>query len=204
MLTRLGVTCMEFRQVKEEVRILGVDDARFDRNRDEWTRLIGVIHRGGKWIEGCLQIPIRVDGDDVTKQLTEMVKTSSHYEQLRVIMTSDTIFGGVNVLNIHQVFQNTGLPVIAISETKPNMTRVKKALQRLDYNSWEQKLAILEESGPIHSVRTHAGRASIYLQCAGLPFEQVIELVQRTATRSRIPEPVRVAHIIASSFVSDP
>ncbi len=195
---------MELRQIKEEVRILGVDDARFTRNRDKWTRLIGVIHRGGKWIEGCLQIPIRVDGDDVTEQLTEMVKTSSHYGQLRVIMTSDTIFGGVNVLNIHQLFQNTGLPVIAISETKPDMARVEKALQRLDYDSWKPKLAILEESGPIHSVRTRSGRASIYLQWAGLPFEQVVELVQKTATRSRIPEPVRVAHMIASSFVSDP
>lgn len=195
---------MEIRTVKREIRILGVDDARFQRGRDEWTRLIGVVYRGGEWMEGCMQVPIRVDGDDATERLAEMVKSSSHYGQLRVIMTRDTIVGGANVLNLPTLFQETGLPVIAVSDSKPDMTRVKKAFKRIHPDSWKNKYDSLEKSGPIQAVESRPGRAMVYVQWAGLTFEQTVELVQKTATRSRIPEPIRVADLIASSFMPNP
>ena len=194
---------MEIRQIKREIRILGVDDARFERGRDTWTRLVGVVFRGGEWMEGCVQVPIRVDGEDVTSRLIDMIKTSSHYGQLRVIMTRDTIFGGVNVLDLAGVVEATKLPVIAVSDSKPDMERVKKALQLIDPETWEEKLRTLTVSGPIREVESRAGRSPVYLQWAGLPFEQAAEVVQKTATHSRIPEPIRVAHLIASSFVPD-
>ncbi|MHA2405709.1 MAG: endonuclease dU [Candidatus Hermodarchaeia archaeon] len=194
---------MEIRQVKREIRILGVDDARFERGRDQWTRLVGVVFRGGEWMEGCVQVPIQVDGDDVTTRLIDMVKTSSHYGQLRLIMTRDTIFGGVNVLDLPGLVEATKLPVIAVSDSKPDMSRVKKALRQIDPDAWEEKLSMLTESGPIREVESRAGRSPVYLQWAGLPFEQAVEVVQKTATHSRIPEPIRVAHLFASSFVPE-
>jgi endonuclease V-like protein UPF0215 family len=194
---------MEIRQVKREIRILGVDDARFKRGRDEWTRLVGVVYRGGEWMEGCIQVPIRVDGEDVTSQLTQMVKNSTHYGQLRIIMTRDTIFGGVNVLDLPQLFATTQLPVIAVSDSRPDMARVKKAFQKIDSTGWKDKLATLSEAGPIRKVESRPGRAPVYLQWEGLPFEQAAEVVQMTAVHSRIPEPIRVAHLFASSFVPD-
>ncbi len=195
---------MPLQHVKDELRILGVDDARFKRGRDKWTRLVGVVHRGGLWIEGCLQTPILVDGDDVTAQLARMVKESSHYGQLRVIMTSDTIFAGTNILDLPQLAKSTELPVIAVSDSEPSMERVKRALQHHCPKTWNKKLAVLERCGPIQEVASIPGRAPVFLQWAGLPFEKAVEVVKLAATRSRIPEPVRVAHMIASSFVPNP
>jgi endonuclease V-like protein UPF0215 family len=195
---------MKIRQIKEEIRILGIDDARFRRGFDEWTRLIGVVFRGGKWMEGCMQTPIHVDGDDATEQLVNMVNDSPHHGQLRVIMTADTIVAGVNVINLSEVAERTGLPVIAISDSQPDMDRVTKAFQRICPDQWEEKLTILSAAGPIRAIKSHGDRVPVYVQWAGLPLKQAKELVQKTATHSRLPEPVRVAHLIASSFVSDP
>jgi endonuclease V-like protein UPF0215 family len=149
-------------------------------------------------------VPIRIDGDDATTQLTQMIRGSSHYAQLRVIMTCDTIFGGVNVLDLPAVTTNTGLPVIAVSDSEPDMGKVAQAFRRLCPDRWQQKLAMLERCAPIKAVESRRGRVPVHLQWAGLPFEQAVELVQKTATRSRIPEPVRVAHLIARSFVPNP
>ena len=195
---------VSIRQVKREIRIVGVDDARFDRTHDKWTRLVGVIYRGGLAMEGCLQVPIQVDGDDVTVQLVQMIKASAHFGQLRVIMTRDTIFAGVNVLDLEELVKLTELPVIAVSDSKPDMTRVKRALQRFSPNNWEAKFRILEKNGPIHQTNAGPRQASIFLQWTGLPKAQAIELVHISATRSRIPEPLRVAHLIATSFVPNP
>jgi endonuclease V-like protein UPF0215 family len=192
---------LEIRQIKSEIRILGVDDARFERSRDEWTRLVGLVFRGADWIEGCIQTPIRVDGDDVTKRLADMVRESSHYGQLRVIMTRDTIFGGINVLDLPRLVEVSQLPVIAVSDSKPDMKQVKNAFQKIDPNGWRKRFARLSDAGPIKEVESRPGRAPVYLQWEGISFDQAVELVQKVATRSRIPEPLRVAHLIASSFV---
>jgi endonuclease V-like protein UPF0215 family len=133
-----------------------------------------------------------------------MVKSSSHYGQLRVIMTRDSIVGGANVLSLPTLFQETGLPVIAVSDSKPDMVRVKKAFKRIHPDSWESKYDLLEKSGPIQTVESRPGRAKVFVQWAGLTFKQMVELVRKTATRSRIPEPIRVADLIASSFVPNP
>lgn len=199
-----GCIPVPIRQVKSEIRILGVDDARFKRGHDEWTRLVGVVMRGGQWIEGCLQVPIRVDGDDATTQLARMIRESSHYEQLRVIMTCDTIFGGVNVLDLPMVAESTDLPVVAVSDSEPDMARVAEAFRRLSPDRWQEKLATLERCGPIKTAESRRGRAPVFLQWAGLPFEQAVALVQKTATRSRIPEPIRIAHLVARSFLPNP
>ncbi len=194
---------MELRKIKREIRILGVDDARFTRGKDSWTRLVGVIFRGGDYMEGCVQVPIRVDGHDVTAQLIKMIKSSPHYGQVRLIMTRDTIFGGVNILHLRELFEGTDLPVIAVSDSKPNMPQVKKALRQIDPSGWEQRFTALQASGPIREVESRTGRVPVYMQWKGLPLKQAVEVIQKTSTRSRIPEPIRVAHLIASSFVPD-
>lgn len=195
---------LRIRHVKKEIRILGVDDARFTRGVDKWTRVVGVIHRGGDWVEGILQIPILVDGDDVTDQLAKMVLESGHYKQLRVIMTRDTIFGGVNVLDLLTLTKKTKLPVIAVSDSKPDMKRVEEAMKTYSPNHWQRKCEILKQNGPILEVESRKGKAAVYLQWSGLPFDQVKKIVQQTTKRSRIPEPLRLAHLFASSFVHNP
>ena len=42
-----------------------------------------------------------------------------------------------------------------------------------------------------------------FLEAALQFIEQAADVVRKTATRSRIPEPIRVAHLVASSFVPD-
>jgi endonuclease V-like protein UPF0215 family len=145
-----------------------------------------------------------VDGDDATSRLAGMVKDSSHYGQLRILMTGDTIFAGTNVVDLPALAELTQLPVIAVSDSEPDMTRVEQALKHYSPKTWKDKLAALDRCGPIKEVESRPGRAPVFLQWAGLPFEKAVEVVRLAATRSRIPEPIRVAHIIASSFVPNP
>ena len=46
------------------------------------------------------------------------------------------------------------------------------------------------------------GSESIYIQFHGIKIEDAIEIVKLSITRSSIPEPIRVAHIIAAGIVT--
>src|SRR3990167_2919872 len=100
-----------FRHIKKELRILGIDDGPF-KSGDRNTILVGTVFRSGFWLDGVLSTKIKVDGNDSTKKIIEMVNRSRHKAQLRVIMLDGLTFGGMNFADIRAINKKTGLPVI--------------------------------------------------------------------------------------------
>jgi len=65
--------------IKREIRILGIDDGYFDRNKDKYTIIVGVIMRGSLQIDGVLSNKIEIDGFDINDRIIEMIKRTKHY-----------------------------------------------------------------------------------------------------------------------------
>jgi len=190
-----------FWEIKEEVRILGVDDGPFTFGRPGKALLVGTIFRGGLWLEGVLTTQINVDGDDATEQLVRMISKSRHKGQVRVAMTDGLTFGGFNVIDARAVFERTGLPLISVTRSKPDMQAIGEALKRLP--NYEDRLSRIDRAGPPkeHRYAQGRGRARIYFQAFGIGDEDAHAILDISSTRSLMPEPVRVAHIIASGVV---
>jgi len=188
---------VKFWQVKSEIRVLGIDDG--PPMRKGRVPLIGVVFRGSRWVEGVLKTEITYDGTDVTEKLVEMVKNSRQRGQIRVIMTDGVTFGGFNILDIKRVFEELGFPLIAISRTKPNMRDILKALKNLP--DWRERWALIKKVGKIYEMKTKKRKSPIYIQPVGLKLTDAKQIIELTRGRSAIPEPVRVAHMIATAFV---
>ena len=52
--------------MKKEIRILGIDDAPFDKFNDKESLIIGTLFRGGSSIDGIMSTKATVDGIDST------------------------------------------------------------------------------------------------------------------------------------------
>lgn len=178
---------------------MGIDDGSFEPHTKGKTWLVGAVLRGGHWIDGVLTDRIEIDGIDATPTLIEMINRSRHKDQLRVIMTSGITFAGFNVLDVNEVFENTGLPVIVVSKKNPDLPAVKSALQ--NFSDWRERWKILCSAGEISSIEPEefGGRGGpIYIQTAGIRRSDAKEVIRTTVTRGSIPEPLRVAHLIAT------
>ena len=64
--------------LKPEIRILGIDDSPFSKT-DGTALVVGVIFRGGNFLDGVLSCRVAVDGNDATEKLTGMIRGSRHY-----------------------------------------------------------------------------------------------------------------------------
>lgn len=191
----------DFGKIKSEIRTIGFDDGSFESNSDDRTCLVGVVMRGGDWIDGVLVDDVEIDGKDVTSTIIEMIENSRHKEQLRVILTSGITFGGFNVLDIDKVYEETGLPIIVISRDRPDMESVKKALKNLP--DWEERWEKLVSAGdifPVERVGSENKKSTVFIQFRGMSLEDAEELVRLVSTRSSIPEPIRLAHLIATAI----
>jgi len=160
--------------------------------------VVGVVFRGGYWLDGFMKTEIEVDGFDATSKIASMILESPHYEQLRVVMLDGVTFAGFNVVDITLLSEELQLPIIAVTREKPDMDEVRKALEKLpNFNlRWE----ILTKTGDAIEVKNYRPGCVAYIQIAGIELKDAVEVIKKTATRSCLPEALRVAHIIASGF----
>ncbi len=184
--------------VKKEIRILGIDDAPFDKFKDKEVLIVGTIYRGGDWPDGVISTKISVDGDDATDKLTEMIKKTKHRDQLQIVMLDGIAFGGFNVVDIRKLHEKTKLPIITIMRSMPNFARIEKAIRNVPNHA--KKLQLIKKAGKINEVNIKEN--PIFFQSVGLRFDKVVAILKISCTRALIPEPIRVAHLIASGVVT--
>lgn len=189
---------VKFRSIKPEIRVLGVDDGDFVPHTKGLVDVVGVVYRGGYWLEGVMRTEIEVDGMDSTEKIADMIKNSPHYDQLRVVVLDGITFAGFNVVDIKEFFKRVRLPTIAIVREKPNLKEIREALRNLPEH--EKRWKIIKNTGKIIKVQKRKAEEAIYMQIAGISEEDAKKIVRNTSTRSNVPEALRVAHIIASGL----
>lgn len=175
--------------MKPEIRILGIDDAPFDKFKGGKTKLIGAFFRGGRLLDGILATEITIDGNDATDKIIEMVKKSKFYTQIRAILLNGIAVGGFNVIDIKKLNKKTRIPVIIVIRNYPDLERIKEVLIKLKKKS---KIKFLENAGKIYKINR------IYVQFAGTTLKKAGEILQISTIHAYVPEPLRVAHLIAS------
>jgi len=188
----------KFRIIKPEIRIVGVDDGVFVPHSKGLADVVGVVFRGGYWLDGIMKTEVMVDGMDATENIAEMIKTSPHYDQIRVIMLNGITFAGFNVVDIEKLSVLTGLAVIAVTREKPDFDDIRKALKNLPEG--EKRWRVIENAQRLICVRTRQDEEPVYMQIAGISREDAERVVKEASTRSNVPEPLRVAHIVASGL----
>jgi len=179
--------------MKQQIRLLGIDDSPFTFN-DEYANVIGVVMRGGSYLEGVLRDQVSVDGDDATSICKEMIKNTRHNKQLRAILLDGVALGGFNVVDIEEIYKTTKIPVITVTRDKPDFEKIKKALQKT-FKDWEDRWNLISK-GEMHKLETKHN--PIFVKCVGLSINETKEIIKLSTIRGVVPEPIRVAHLIAS------
>ncbi|MCJ7574020.1 DUF99 family protein [Candidatus Bathyarchaeota archaeon] len=99
---------IRIRQVKKEIRVLGVAAAGHDGS----TRVVGVVFRGARWLDGVLYATSK--DADLTRTIVEMINGSPHRKQVRVMMfQAEMIPKGVKIDTI-KISSETSKPVIIL------------------------------------------------------------------------------------------
>jgi len=181
--------------MKKQIRILGIDDAPFSFS-EKYSTVIGVVMRGGEYLEGVLRSQVAIDGTEATDVCTQLVLGSRHRTQLKVIMLDGVCLGGFNVVDIEVLSESTGVPVITVTRDKPDFTKIKKALQK-HFVDWKDRWNVLHK-GRLQKISTKHN--PIFIKYRGLSLEEVKEIINISTIRGVIPEPIRVAHLIASGI----
>ncbi len=176
--------------------MLGIDDGKFTPHTKGRVIVVGVVFRGGYSVDGVMHTTIAIDGLDATEQFASMINGSPHRKQLRLIMLNGVTFAGFNMVDIKKLNAATKLPVLVLTHKKPDLDTIHEALKNLPDS--EERWRIILAAGEIHEVVNRGTK--IYLELAGISLSEAQKIIKLTSIRSCLPEPLRVAHLIASGI----
>ena len=112
-------------------------------------------------------------------------------------MLDGITFAGFNTVDIKEIYEKTKLPVIVVNRKEPNFKSFISVLKKMP--NAEKRLKCVENAGPVYWVNVKDKR--ICFQCYGMEKEDASKVIKESSTMSLIPEPLRVAHLIATGFV---
>ncbi|MFH1641469.1 MAG: DUF99 family protein [Nanoarchaeota archaeon] len=177
--------------MKKEIRVLGVDDSPFAKYSKKNTLVIGTVYRGGEWLDGIISTKVRIDGNNATSKLIEMINNTKFKPQLQCIFLDGIAFGGFNVIDITELNKKTRIPVVVVIRKKPDIDNIKQVLIKINKKN---KIMLIDKAGEPVKI------GKIFVQFKGMSLDQVKNVLKITCTRSLIPEPIRTAHLIAQGI----
>jgi len=181
--------------LKAHLRVLGIDDSPFAFSGDR-VRVVGVLMRVPDYVEGVMLTECTVDGTDADQALVGLINRSRFKEQIRLAIVDGAALGGFNVVDISKVHDQTGLAVATVTREPPDFGSMEQALRK-HFDDWESRLKVIKRH-PLFRVST--GHKPLYASVAGMDENSAKGLIQASVVRGAVPEPVRIAHLIASAL----
>jgi uncharacterized protein len=167
--------------------VIGFDDAPFERGASGKVALVGTVCSGTR-LDIVVRGHVEQDGSDATRVMAGLVKEKKLVHVRGVLIQGITV-AGFNIVDINALAEELGMPVLVVMRRRPKMQQFLAALAKVE--NADLKRGVLEQAGPIEAC------GKLWVHRAGLSLEEGRELIERTTLHGAIPEPLRLAHIIA-------
>jgi endonuclease V-like protein UPF0215 family len=164
---------------------------------------------------------VRRDGANSTRAMIGLVRRSQFGAGLQAVLLQGIAVAGFNVVDVHALRDALRIPVLVVARRRPDMAAVHRALFsgapsiRPPVRGASRKWALIEAAGPMEPLTPSyramrraaaSGEPSstrpLWVQRVGLTMDRARTVVDCTTLHGNLPEPLRVAHLVAGGVVT--
>ncbi len=174
--------------------VIGFDDAPFEREHRGDVLLVGTVCSRTR-LDGVLTSRVRRDGANSTRTMVRMIQASQFRDHIRAVLLQGIAVAGFNVVDVRALHEALGVPVLAIVRRPPDYDSIHRALfARVPGAARKWKLIVA--AGTLEKIR------DVYVQRVGITVDHARELLAATTLHGNLPEPLRLAHLIAGGVTT--
>ncbi len=188
-------------------RAIGIDDGFFPLHYKEVrgrTVLVGVLCSGLTPVDVAVE-GVTVDGLDGTNAAISLLKRLT--QQLpegrgdAVVFIDGVTAAGFNVIDPLKIHEQFRIPVVSVFKHPLNLGKIEDALRK-HFPDWGIRFKTIR-SVYESSRKVNTKWRELRLSCFGIDCFKVASLISRLQSMSPLPEPLRLADIIASGLTRD-
>ena len=173
--------------------VIGIDDGPFTKQQETAPLVAALLE--GPHLQKVHATRITVDGLDATEKALGLLRRWKPFP----ILLSGVTFAGFNLIDPHILHRSYRVPVIVVVGSRPDNRAVKRALVK-HFPDWKRRWRIISSLGPLRKVRTSLGEPPIYFEFFGCSRREATSLLKAYSYISRLPEPIRVAGLVATGL----
>lgn len=178
------------------IRALGVAES--FRQGQRRSVLAGVVMRSDFVIDGVALGRTAVGGDDATSAIVSLYRRFRRND-VNLIMVSGAILSLYNIIEVDELAQRTKLPVICL--TYKETAGIEDSIRRHFPGSAEPKLLAYRRLGRRTGISLHTGHR-VFVRSSNLKKGEARRVLDAFTLQGSIPEPVRVAKLLARAGLS--
>jgi endonuclease V-like protein UPF0215 family len=177
---------------KRGIRVLGIAES--FRKGDGRSVLGGIVMRSDLIIDGICFGRATVGGDDATSSIVRMYRLLNR-EDVNAIMLSGCIISHYNIVEVDVVAKKTGRPVICL--TYRESAGIEGSIRR-HFDEPGGKLGRYRALGERSRMVLGTGQ-TVYARLASISKADSRRVIESFTLQGGIPEPVRVAKLLAQA-----
>jgi endonuclease V-like protein UPF0215 family len=174
--------------------VVGFDDAPFARDHRGEVMLVGAVCSRTR-LDGVLSGRVQRDGTDSTRRMVQLVSGSQFTEHVRAVLLQGIAVAGFNVVDVEQLHEELGVPVLVVARRPPDLEAMRVYLEHRVRGA-RRKWRLIRAAGPMEPMR------GIWVQRTGIGPRGAEQLLAATTLHGKIPEPLRLAHLIAGGVTA--
>jgi endonuclease V-like protein UPF0215 family len=172
--------------------LLGIDDGPFDKRSDRRVPIVGVMMEGADLVEAVAVSDFELDGEDVSGFLAGWIDGLRFRPALHGVVLGGVTIAGLAVVEPALLAERLGLPVMVVNRQQPQDDPL---LQALEAAGLPERTAAIERMPAAWRLGEN-----LYVAHAGAERADVERMLAATLRKSQLPEPLRLAHLIAAAI----
>ena len=174
--------------------VLGIDDAPFDKGQRHPVPIVGVMMEGADLVESVAIGTFPVDGDGATVFLAEWIAGLRAFASLQAIVLGGITIAGLGIIDIVSLSRRLAVPVLTVTRRDPATSERADALEAAGFGA---RLPIATGGPGAHRIGD-----GLFVCHAGIDLAGAKRILQATLRKSRLPEPLRIAHLVGRALVT--
>ena len=180
---------------KTAIRAMGV--AECFRPTSQKSILCAVVMRSDLVVDGCIFGTSTIEGEDATENIISMFRKLRRND-INLIMTLGSVISIYNIIDTDKITMETDTPTISITFEKSD--GLEEHIRNRFPENWKSKVKQYEKLSDRNEVKLATGHV-VFLRQSGFSLRDAKQAVDKFTLQGSIPEPLRLARIIARAKV---
>ncbi len=148
-------------------------------------------------IDGFTRSKLKISGSDATASTIDLY-THLRRNDVNAIMISGSVLSLYNVLDIDEIYLKLKIPVVALSFSRSKSNLAENIESHFSEKVADEKIRLLHKLGDSTRLKLETGY-EVFVRAAGISPFASNRLLNKFTLQGAIPEPVRVARLLAKA-----